>query len=141
MSAASSALLRSQNSFKPGEPISSLVSTMNVELKPSLPRSASTAASAARLIECWPLLSAVPRADAAMAMAQHRGRRGTRAPPADQEGPAATHRVVVDRRLVAHRGKSRGDLLAEVPAELGKALGHLTLGMDCDAARQIGEEA
>jgi len=45
----------------PGEPVSSPVSIRMVELKPSAPRSSSTQASAAMLMVCWPLLSAVPR--------------------------------------------------------------------------------
>ena len=50
-----------QSSGRPAEPISSPISIRNLALKPSRPRSASTAASAAMLMLCWPLLSAVPR--------------------------------------------------------------------------------
>ena len=47
---------------QPAEPTSSPISIRSLTLKPrGWPRSASTAASAAMLIECWPLLSAVPR--------------------------------------------------------------------------------
>ncbi len=48
-------------SARPGEPTSSPASMRNFALKPSLPRVASTAAIAAKLMLCWPLLSAVPR--------------------------------------------------------------------------------
>ncbi len=49
------------SSRKPPEPISSPISISHLALKPSAPRAASTAPSAARLMVCWPLLSAVPR--------------------------------------------------------------------------------
>ena len=52
---------RAHSSRRPGEPISSPISISHLALKPSRPRVASTAASAARLIVCWPLLSAMPR--------------------------------------------------------------------------------
>ena len=51
----------SHSSRNPTEPYSSLISIRNFTLNPSRPRSFSTAARAAMLIECWPLLSAVPR--------------------------------------------------------------------------------
>ncbi len=50
-----------QKSLRPGEPTSSPVSISTFTLKPSFPRVASAAPRAARLIECCPLLSAVPR--------------------------------------------------------------------------------
>ena len=60
-SALSRSRCRRANSCSPGEPISSQVSIRNTELKPSLPRVCSTLRKAAILMECWPLLSAVPR--------------------------------------------------------------------------------
>ena len=54
-------VLRGRSRAGPGEPISSPVSIRNIALKPSRPRVFSTQSSAAMLIECWPLLSAVPR--------------------------------------------------------------------------------
>ena len=44
-----------------GQPASSPISISHLALKPSLPRCLSTAAMAARLMACWPLLSATPR--------------------------------------------------------------------------------
>jgi hypothetical protein len=51
-----------QNSARPGEPVSSPVSSSQVvEAQPAAPRASTACASAARLMLCWPLLSAVPR--------------------------------------------------------------------------------
>ena len=61
-SAASSSRRASQKAARPGEPASSPVSISQTALKPSLPpRGAMAWRSAARLMLCWPLLSAVPR--------------------------------------------------------------------------------
>ena len=60
-SAASSRACASQAARSPGDPTSSPISISSFALKPSRPRASMTRASAARLIVCWPLLSAVPR--------------------------------------------------------------------------------
>ena len=61
-SAASASRCASQKAARPGEPASSPVSISQVALNPSLPsRARNTARRAARLMLCWPLLSAVPR--------------------------------------------------------------------------------
>ena len=61
-SAASSSRRASQKAARPGEPASSPVSISQTALKPSLPpRAAMAWRSAAGLMLCWPLLSAVPR--------------------------------------------------------------------------------
>ena len=60
-SALSNSACSAQTSLKPGEPVSSPISMMNLALKPKQPRSANTQASAFKLTECWPLLSAMPR--------------------------------------------------------------------------------
>ena len=61
-SAANAALSAATSSASPLEPDSSPISMMKRALKPRRPpRSAITASSAAMLMVCWPLLSAVPR--------------------------------------------------------------------------------
>ena len=60
-SAANASRFARTTSWTPAEPFSSPVSTMNLALKPSRPRVSSTARSAAMLMVCCPLLSAVPR--------------------------------------------------------------------------------
>jgi hypothetical protein len=60
-SAAGASASAAQKALRPGEPISSPVSTGTSRLKPSAPRVASTAARAVRFTRCWPSLSVVPR--------------------------------------------------------------------------------
>ena len=59
-------LVRAHSSRRPGEPVSSPISIRNLALKPSVPRSASTAASACMLIDVLALVvgdaAAVPAA-------------------------------------------------------------------------------
>ncbi len=60
-SAASSAACSRRCPRARATPDSSPISIRYLQLKPSAPRTAKTASSAARLTACWPLLSAVPR--------------------------------------------------------------------------------
>src|SRR3954468_7844276 len=110
-SALSASRLRSQTLPRSGEPISSPISTMNLALKPSLPpRASRTARSAAMLMLCCPLLSAVPRpyrrvpetAAPRKALARNRG-----APGIAAVAPLAFHAVDDVAMAVDQHGRRR----------------------------------
>ena len=161
-SALSAALLALQKSARPGEPVSSPVSIRMVELKPSEPRSSSTQASAAMLIVCWPLLSAVPRpyirspsttifhgdrpspplvllaADhVAMAVGQHGRLGGILDPAGDQERAVFGARIGQHRAVVAELLQRLGHLARDVLLQRGHRALLLAGGGDGDAPLQI----
>ena len=111
-------------------------------MKPRRPRAASTCPSAARLIVCWPLLSAVPRPyqraavggelprraavaplavvagdDVAVAVDQHRGQRRILDALGEEHRRRAGDRVVPDRPAKAEPLGRGADLVREVARE------------------------
>ena len=112
-SAANSSRCSAHTSRRPGEPTSSPISISHLALKPSLPRVRSTAACAAMLIVCWPLLSAVPRpVIAAVGLGQlprRRARLPTRLEPADHVAVAVAEHGRQRRgpRCARRRGTAR----------------------------------
>ena len=92
-------------------------------------------------VEARPPLVVVAAHHVAVAVAHHGGQLVALVAARDQEGPAALERVVVDRAVEAERLQDRRHLLGEVTVELRLLRGLLTLRVDGDAARQVGEIA
>ncbi len=163
-SAPNASRLSAHNSRRPEEPVSSPISISHLALKPSSPRSARTASSAARLMVCWPLLSAVPRPqkrpadssssqgsrpccqlafeaadDVAMAVAEHGRVQRVLDALGEQERPLRLG-MGEDAAGKAQRIERRLHLFVDIAAQVGAALRILALRRDRDPAREIGLE-
>jgi hypothetical protein len=78
--------------------------------------------------------------DVAVAVGEHRRELLVLDARRHQEWPAALHRVVDHLVLVAEPGEAGADLVGQVGAQEGMRGEDLALGLDRDAARQIGDE-
>ena len=107
-------LVRSQSSRRPGEPISSPISIRSLTLKPSRPRSASTAASAAMLIA---VLAFVVGGAAAVDALALDGRASTAPGPARQSVVEAAHGVAM--AVDQHGERARGPRCARPSGTAG----------------------